>query len=914
MRWLILSTVALSLILGCDDGDEASPAQADMGLGGGGGGEAGGEDVDPEGLPCVGKCDWIGEAPIESRYVVDLDVVNQIWPGAQPVTHVDQLFSVLINLPTGQVLRAASHLFGAPVNVIPYHDEDGEQVIDAAGQPVIQGDAELSIFFPPGSIGYAIKHHRPAHRVLDFGALAQGAGADALKEDMKLQDTHIELVVGVERPLGDQQVNGVITLNNPQNYQRGRFGSADYPMIFVRPAFPDYLEDVSLHLAFEDNIRTMMLAFNAVSTFPGDYNGGDPLAAWSPGLVREHTRQMVLAVAGEGPAQADAVAFFQSQAHMIYCAELGHVATSAGLLVPINRAGLVESGLISEATYQRFIDILTAHNDGLRTPLTERNDNSYAQYVKAAIAPEDLRPLPTYAGAAQADEEARLAFRPLTMPEIVEGFLKTHIPRNDARLGGEQLAPVQGAVLQALKPGLMEAMGMDDSLYVSMVDRATAEVQALEEDLLEPELSEITRGILREQAQAARARQAEAKAQLEVVRAKRAAIDGFYNQLVALVATPHESYEAFRAALAPLMTQARGIAGPRDDSGAGLFVPPSALHLVAQRSCDGDDRCGGLIGLNYVGHGFHMSAVRLVEPPPPPPPVAIVTLTQVMPRPGADYNGDGVFDPRQDEYAVLHNMGTGAQDLTGWSLSDDVKTRHEFDGVTLQPGEMIFIFGGAVEGFTLSNDVISRGLGLNDTGDALTLWDANGQPQGRLAWPRVAVDQLITQADICAEGQQQIAACGVEGVQRRGCANGLWGAWGACVEAASLLDACAEVGAPAPLMAGEYVIDNTPMGNRYPASCGMGAQGGEVALAFTASHSGRAHLRTINTTLDTVLHLRRGACAEGEEIACNDDIDGVLQSGLSVELVEGEVYHLFIDTYSINHVGPITLTVAFDAE
>lgn len=722
MRWhtpfVLTAALAAALAAGCsaeeEEAEEAAPTP--------------GESV------CVGKCDGVDEPANAARYTLDLDAANRIWGGA--AQRAADLYSVTISLPNGLKIQAATHMFGQAVNPIPYHDDDGEQVTDAAGQPVFQGDAELARFFGPGQIGYAIKHHRPEKPTLDFGALASGGGASAsaLKEDMKLQDTHIELVVGVRRPLGDQMVDGVITLNNPQNYQSGRFGDEVYSMVFVRPAYPDYAP-AETHRQFNDNIRTMMLGFNAVSTFPGDYNGGDPLAASDTGKVREHVRQMVLAIAGEGSAAAASREFFKEQKNLIYCAELAHVATSAGLLVPLNRAGLVDSGLVDDATYDRFARLVDDHNSGNSTPFTELNRNPLAAHVNGTMAPDGLQPLAEYGAA---EERSKLAFRPLTMAEIVEGFLKTHIPRSDPRLGGEALAPVQAAVLEAMQPGLYEAMGMDDSLMQSMVTRARDTVLSLEEDLADPELSEARRVSTQAEIEVQHRRLAEAQAQLAGLAQKRAVVDQVFQAVLQVVGTQYEDYDTFRAALGPVMAQARQLTGPRDDSGVGYFVPPSALHLVAL-GCPGDTRCGGLIGLDYVGHGVHVSAVKVNQPPPEPAPFAVVGFAEAMPKPSQDHNMDGETDSRQDEYVLIVNTGTAEADLSGWKLYDNVKLRFEFaDGYFLPVGGSAIIYGGG--GAEL---VGIGGLGLNDNGDTLTLKNANGDAVDTMSWTRVESGQLV---------------------------------------------------------------------------------------------------------------------------------------------------------------------------
>ena len=474
--------------------------------------------------------DWHGgTGDFTSDYVIDFDKFNSQWPSTHPAENPEDAFSVLVNLGTAQ-LTAPTHLFDAPMQLIPYSNDDN--VVDARGVSFPRGDQVIAEAFPVGTVGYAVKHHRPEFRDL---SLSDGSG---MKEHFKLQDTHIELVVGVER----DGAPGAITLNNPQSYENGLFGSVDYPMFFVKPAFPDYVGTDEAQ-AFNDNIRTMMLGFNAVSNFPGDYNGGDPLAARDPKHVRAHTINMVKAIAGDEEARS----WFKDAENLIYCAELAHVATSAGILVPLNEQTLVPE--VGQELWDAFVAEVDKQLAGEASAFTEMNENPRAALVMPALAPEWLSPMPAYAPSdIQEEAEEKLAFQPMTAADIVQQFMRTHIPRE---ILGESLAPVQGQVLVQMKPGLFESMGLD---------------QLAEDD------------------------------------PARMAAEDVFMRLVEVVSTPYADYEAFQEALRPIMDEARALTGPRDDSGNGLFVPPSLLHVITQGKHD-----GGLIGLDYVGHGLHVS-------------------------------------------------------------------------------------------------------------------------------------------------------------------------------------------------------------------------------------------------------------------------------------------------------------------
>lgn len=523
----------------------------------------------------------------------DIAAMNALWSnthGAPAMRTIQDAFRVTVNLGPNAQIRANSHLFGGgatpTVNVIPWDDGD---VIDTAadhwiirdraqtyanGQATnLRGDEALARYFHPGDIGFAIKHHRPEHRLLDLAAAGE-AGASELKEAMKLFDTHIELVVGVRRmgdhdhnpATPDQMVDGVITLNNPQDYEIGRFGTADYPMIFVEPTYPSYLRnkrvtgsDQLLVDAFEANIRTMMLGFNAVSNFPSDYNGGDPLAVHNAAALRRASAMMVKAIAGD----AAAVAYFREPGNLVYCAELGFISASAGMQFPLNQQTFVAGGMVTAAEWTAFVEQIRKHNAGEPSTFDSMNDNGLAYLVQATTAPTTLGPAWSYARgqAAQVAASELLAFQPLTMADIVQEFMRVHIPRNV--LGENQgIATAQAALLSALKPGLLESMGMDTV----------------------PESDP-----------------------------RRQAVDALFGDLVRVVGTSHAqtgrsregNYAAFQTALTPLMVRARQMTGPRGDpSGTGLFVPPSLFHVVTQ------GRQNALLGLRYVGHGLHYSVVN----------------------------------------------------------------------------------------------------------------------------------------------------------------------------------------------------------------------------------------------------------------------------------------------------------------
>jgi endonuclease/exonuclease/phosphatase family metal-dependent hydrolase len=90
-------------------------------------------------------------------------------------------------------------------------------------------------------------------------------------------------------------------------------------------------------------------------------------------------------------------------------------------------------------------------------------------------------------------------------------------------------------------------------------------------------------------------------------------------------------------------------------------------------------------------------------------------------EPGSDVTG---------EFVEVVNVGTGALDLSGWTVSDAASLRHTFpSGTTLAAGAAVVVFAGAagVPAGTPGAVIASTGsLGLSNSGDTVTLKNAAG--------------------------------------------------------------------------------------------------------------------------------------------------------------------------------------------
>ena len=101
--------------------------------------------------------------------------------------------------------------------------------------------------------------------------------------------------------------------------------------------------------------------------------------------------------------------------------------------------------------------------------------------------------------------------------------------------------------------------------------------------------------------------------------------------------------------------------------------------------------------------------------PLPPPP--LVAINEFVPRPGSDWNNDGVINT-SDEYIELINHGVVNVNLSGYRLDDEANIGSNpftLPSITLKPGERIVFYGS------------QTGLLLSDGGDGVRLLKPNGQ-------------------------------------------------------------------------------------------------------------------------------------------------------------------------------------------
>jgi len=97
-------------------------------------------------------------------------------------------------------------------------------------------------------------------------------------------------------------------------------------------------------------------------------------------------------------------------------------------------------------------------------------------------------------------------------------------------------------------------------------------------------------------------------------------------------------------------------------------------------------------------------------------------LSEILAGPARDWDGDGVFDARRDEWLELGNYGSAPVDLSAYRVSDaDSTIRFAFTG-SLAPGAVSLVTGRQAEDWQRSVGRTVSGLSLNNAGDTVILF------------------------------------------------------------------------------------------------------------------------------------------------------------------------------------------------
>jgi hypothetical protein len=103
-----------------------------------------------------------------------------------------------------------------------------------------------------------------------------------------------------------------------------------------------------------------------------------------------------------------------------------------------------------------------------------------------------------------------------------------------------------------------------------------------------------------------------------------------------------------------------------------------------------------------------------------------VRLSELMAGPARDWDGNGAFSSRDDEWLEIVNGGATTADLTPYFVTDgDSIPRFRFTG-TLAPGAVLLVTGAASVAWEQATGHPVFGLSLANSGDKVLLWKVTG--------------------------------------------------------------------------------------------------------------------------------------------------------------------------------------------
>jgi len=106
---------------------------------------------------------------------------------------------------------------------------------------------------------------------------------------------------------------------------------------------------------------------------------------------------------------------------------------------------------------------------------------------------------------------------------------------------------------------------------------------------------------------------------------------------------------------------------------------------------------------------------------------AQVVLNEIMPDPARDWDGDSVYNYRDDEWVEILNHGGEPVQLEGYRIATaDTAWRYELSG-SLAPAEHLVVFGSESYAWEKMNGYPAFGFRMNNSGGRVQLWKLGDQ-------------------------------------------------------------------------------------------------------------------------------------------------------------------------------------------
>lgn len=101
---------------------------------------------------------------------------------------------------------------------------------------------------------------------------------------------------------------------------------------------------------------------------------------------------------------------------------------------------------------------------------------------------------------------------------------------------------------------------------------------------------------------------------------------------------------------------------------------------------------------------------------------AEIIINEILPSPSIDWNGDGIYNYRDDEWVEIYNNSDSPAILDGYRIGDaDTTWRYGLCGIISAQGHLV-IYGSQSYAWEKANGYPAYGLSLANTGDTVRLW------------------------------------------------------------------------------------------------------------------------------------------------------------------------------------------------
>jgi hypothetical protein len=101
---------------------------------------------------------------------------------------------------------------------------------------------------------------------------------------------------------------------------------------------------------------------------------------------------------------------------------------------------------------------------------------------------------------------------------------------------------------------------------------------------------------------------------------------------------------------------------------------------------------------------------------------AEIVINEILPAPSQDWDGDGIYNSRDDEWVEIYNNSDSPAILDGYRIGDaDTTWRYGLCGILPVQGHLV-VYGSQSYAWERANGYPAYGLSLSNTGDTVRLW------------------------------------------------------------------------------------------------------------------------------------------------------------------------------------------------